>query len=154
MIHDIDLVCHIMQPAVVTDIRANGEIVKSGDIDFATSMLDFGSDAHAVINASRVAQEKERSIVIHTENSLIYADLLNRTLTVSKNTDIETDSSITYKQSGMVQKIFVPQQEPLRQELISFANAVLNDLPIEVNGEVGTEAVRICEEVMRRIRER
>ncbi len=154
MIHDIDLVCHIMEPLKITDIRANGESIKSNMIDFATCMIDFGSNAHAIINASRVSQEKERSMVIHTEDNLIYADLLNKSLTISYNTDLIVNQGNSYKQSGVVQKIFVPIQEPLRQELISFKNAIVDDKPIEVNGEVGTRAVKICEDIMQRINNR
>ncbi len=156
MIHDIDLVCHLMDPYKVTDIRANGERIRSDHIDFATAMLDFEDHAHAVINASRVSQGKERSIVIHTEDSFIEADLLARTLMISKNTDMIVDLSgdSSYKQDGIVQKIFVPIKEPLRQELIAFYNTIVDGEPIAVTGETGTNAVKLCEDIVGRINDR
>lgn len=156
MVHDIDLVCGLMQPLHVTDIRGNGEVIQSNHIDFATCMLDFGEEAHAVINASRVSQDKERSLIIHTKDSCIYADLLTRTLSVSKNTNIAPtgNNPSNYMQDGIVQKIFVPGAEPLREELLSIYDSIMKDAPVCVDGQAGMEAVHICGEVRRRLEER
>lgn len=157
MVHDIDLVCGLMQPLRVTDIRGNGEVIQSNRIDFATCMLDFDrGGAHAVINASRVSQDKERSLTIHTKDSCIYADLLTRTLSVSKNTNIALTGNNPgcYMQDGIVQKIFVPGAEPLREELLSIYDSIMKDAPVCVDGQAGMEAVRICGEVCRRLEER
>lgn len=153
MVHDIDLVCGLMSPYQVTDIRSNGERIRSNRLDFATCMLDFGEMAHAVINASRVSQNKERSLTVHTLDSCIYADLLTRTLTISKNTNIVMDglNANAYTQDGIVQKIFVPSREPLREELLSVYDSIVHDAPIRVDGGAGLEAIKVCEEVIRRI---
>jgi len=150
MIHDIDIVCSLMDPEKVVDIRGNGERIKSDAIDFSTCMLKFSSNAHAVINASRVSQNKERLLEIHTNDSIISADLLSKTLTITMNTDImvESEHSGTYKQDAVVQKVFVPIIEPLRAELQSFYDAVVNNSDILVNGDVAIRAIKICEEVV------
>jgi len=151
MIHDVDLVCHLMEPYQVMAVHGLGERIKSNYVDFASCTLDFDANAHAVINASRVSQDKERSICIHTADSCIYADLLLRSLTVSKNTDMLLDGAheTSYRQNGVVEKVFVPIQEPLKLELIAFYESVVQDVPIAVTGEVGIRAIRICEEVSR-----
>lgn len=153
MVHDIDLVCGLMNPYRVTDIRGNGEKIRSERIDFATCMLDFGENAHAVIDASRVSQNKERSLTVHTKDCCIYADLLTRTLSISRNTNIVVDglNANTYTQDSVVQKIFVPSREPLREELLSLYDSIVQDGPVKVDGEAGLEAVKICEEVVGRI---
>ena len=154
MIHDVDLISHIMHPLAITDLSASGETLRSRNTDFATAMMKFGSRAHAVVSVSRVSQNKERTITVHTEDSCINADLLLKTLTVTKNTDATVDGSnnSTYRQDGVVQRIFVPIQEPLRQELLAFYEVVMNGAECPVSGEVGTEAVRLCESVVERIR--
>lgn len=153
MVHDIDLVCGLMNPYQVTDIRGNGEKIRSNRIDFATCMLNFGENAHVVINASRVSQNKERSLTVHTQDSCIYADLLTRTLSISRNTNIVVDgmNANSYMQDSVVQKIFVPSREPLREELLSLYDSIVQDKPVKVDGESGLEAIKICEEVVRRI---
>ncbi|MBR1494209.1 MAG: Gfo/Idh/MocA family oxidoreductase [Acidaminococcaceae bacterium] len=149
MIHDVDLVCHMMEPYQVTEIHGLGQGVRSGSTDFASCLLRFNGDAHAAIHASRVAQEKERSICAHTKNAVIFADMLGKNLTVTRNTDVVVDGvhSTSYRQNGTVERVFVPIQEPLRSELAAFYSAVARDEPVAVNGAVGIRAIEICEEV-------
>lgn len=75
MIHDIDLISGLINDKPITDIRANGEIILSNKTDFATAMLDFGGEAHAIINASRVSQNKERSICVHMRDCVVPSDV-------------------------------------------------------------------------------
>ncbi len=152
MIHDIDIVCDFMEPHEVVDIRGNGEKIKSDSTDFATCMLDFSSNAHAIINASRVAQEKERTIQIHTKDSIVSIDLLAKTLTITKNTEliVEDVNIAQYKQDAVIQKVFVPIVEPLRAELQSFYEAVINNGRILVDGETAIRAIKICEKELKR----
>lgn len=152
MIHDIDIVCDLMEPREVVDIRGNGEIIRSKYTDFATCMLDFSSNAHAVINASRVSQDKERTIQVHTADSIVSVDLLTKTLTITQNTEliVGKDDAVKYKQDSVVQKVFVPIIEPLRAELQSFYEAVINNKKILVDGDIAIRAIKICEKTVER----
>ena len=154
MIHDVDLVCALMDGGgqKVTSIHGRGETVKSGQTDFATCLMDFDGKAHAVVNASRISQNKERMIIVHTANSCIYADLLAKTLNIYKSTNLTVDLSRdnSYVQDGLIQKVYVPIEEPLRAELVAFYNSVVSDAPIAVDGNAGINAIKICEEVAKR----
>lgn len=152
MIHDVDLVCSLMGDTELTSLHGRGEAVMADQTDFATCLMDFGGRTHAVVNASRISQNKERSITVHTKDSCICADLLARTLEVYKSTNltVDLDKDNSYQQDGIMQKIFVPIEEPLRSELVSFYNSVVNDMPIEADGKVGIRAIEICEEVSKR----
>lgn len=152
MIHDVDLVCALMKGRELTSIHGRGETVVSGRTDFATCLMDFEGRTHAVVNASRISQNKERSIRVHMKESSIYADLITRTLEIYKSTDLKVDlgKDNSFRQDGIVQKVFVPQDEPLRAELLAFRDAILKDEPIIADGKVGIEAIKICEEVARR----
>lgn len=152
MIHDVDLVCSLMEGREVTSLHGRGESVNSEHTDFATCIMDFGGKAHAVVNASRVSQNKVRTITVHTVEGCIYADLLAKTLEMHKSTNMTADvtDNNSYRQEGVVQKFYVPVEEPLRAELISFYESVVNDAPIVVNGEAGINAIKICEQVARR----
>ena len=59
----------------------------------------------------------------------------------------------SYRQNGLVQKVFVPIQEPLRAELIAFYESVVNGAPIAVDGGIGVRAIEICEEVVRQAKQ-
>ena len=156
MIHDVDLACYLLGNRNIESVHGLGEQVRSGNIDFATAMLEFTGGAHAVICASRISQEKERSLVIHTPDTCIRADLINRTLIISRNTDMSFEGQLdnTYTQAGVVERIFVPIEEPLNRELISFYDSVINDRPVVASGSVGIRAIRICEEVLKDIHNR
>ena len=152
MIHDIDLVCALMDGKEITSIHGRGETIRSGQTDFATCMMDFGGKAHAIVNASRISQNKERSIVVHTAESCIHVDLLARSIDIYKSTNLIVDlkNDNTYKQDGIVQKVYVPIEEPLRAELVAFYNSVVGGAPIAVDGNIAVRAIRICEEVSTR----
>ncbi len=152
MIHDVDLVCSLMDGRELTSLHGRGEAVMADHTDFATCLMDFGGKTHAVVNASRISQNKVRSITVHTKDSCICADLLAKTLEIYRSTNltIDLDKDNSYQQDGIVQKIYVPIQEPLRAELISFYDSVVNDMPVEADGKVGIRAIEICEEVSKR----
>lgn len=152
MIHDIDLVCALMDSKEISSIHGRGEAVRSGQTDFATCLMDFDGKAHAIVNASRISQNKERSITVHTAESCIRADLLTRSIEIYKSTNLIVDlkNDNTYKQDGVVQKVYVPIEEPLRAELVAFYNAVVYSEPIAADGNVAVRAIKICEEVSNR----
>ncbi len=152
MIHDVDLVCALMGEKKLTSIHGRGESVVSGKTDFATCLMDFEGKAHAIVNASRISQNKERSIFVHTEDSCMHADLLSKSLEVFKSSNLIIDLSKdnSYKQDGVVQKIFVPIEEPLQAELISFYDSIVSNRPVVVDGYMGLRAIEICEVVAKR----
>lgn len=152
MIHDVDLVCALMDGRKVTSFHGRGETVKSAHTDFATCIIDFGGKAHAVINASRISQNKMRTITVHTADACICADLLAKTLEVYKSTNMTIDMARDNSclQEGVVQKFYIPIEEPLKAELAAFYESVVNDAPIAANGAVGINAIKICEQVARR----
>lgn len=149
MIHDVDLVCALMEGKKITSIQGSGEQVISGKTDFASCIINFGGKAHAVVNASRIAQDKERSVTVHTAEQCIRANLLAKSLEIYKSTNLMIDltKENSYRQDGVVQKVYVPIEEPLRAELISFYNSVVDGTPIVVDGDVGVTAIEICEKV-------
>lgn len=148
MIHDIDLAAYLLEGSI-RHISGSGSVVKSGKIDFATCMLQFDTGGVAVLGASRVSQNKERYIQIHTEDSFINADLLARTITISKETRLELHNGQddSYMQDSLTARIFVPFKEPLKEELLSFYRAVKENGEIEADSRSGLNAVRVCEKV-------
>ena len=155
MIHDVDIACHLLKSCEIEDIRASGEIISSDKTDFASALLTFSNNVHVIINSSRVSQEKERSITINSKNKNIYADLLARSLSITEGADLKSDidENSTYRINGVVQKVFVPIKEPLKQELLAFYYNVMsrgkNNL---VSGLDGIHAVEICEKIAGRIK--
>lgn len=146
MIHDIDLVCHLMEPCRITGIHKLSEKVRSDGADFATMFLDFDTGAHAILNASRVSQETERFLRIYLPDSCIHADLLSHSLEVLEHA--ETDIRGGCRQESILRKVSVPRGDQLRAEQMDFYRAVRENVPAGVDGAAAVRAIRICEDAL------
>lgn len=149
MIHDIDLVCNLMEGHTVVRQSSLGQAVRSKRLDFAHCALRFDNGVQASVSASRVTQGKIRELNVHTCGGFITADLLAKTLQVSRSTNMVIDEGqeSSYRQESVTEKIFVPIIEPLRAELISFYDAAVNDRPVKVDGQTAARIIALCEKV-------
>ena len=151
MIHDLDLVCDLMSGHSVEQVFAVGQMVQSERLDFAQCTLRFDNGSQAAVSASRVTEGKIRELNIHTRSGFITADLLAKTLLISRSTNMVIDDGQdnSYRQESVTEKIFVPIMEPLRAELLDFCDAVVNDRPVRVDGETAVRVITLCEDVIR-----
>lgn len=150
MIHDIDLVCNVLMKGQTAEISSMGTSVYSGKLDYVQSLMKFEGGAVASLGASRVTESKVREIVVHTKESYIHADLLARSLTVLRNTNlvIGEGKESAYRQDSVTQKIFVPLAEPLRMELLDFRDCVLRGRTPAANGAAACRAIEIAERII------
>lgn len=150
MVHDIDLVCNVLIDRKLVDVFSVGESAVSGELDYAQSLMRFEDGTVASIGASRMTQSKVREIVVHTDHSYIVADLLNRSLSVQRNTNLVIDEGqeSAYRQDSVTQRIFVPMVEPLRMELLDFINHVISHSEPSANGSVACRTIRIAETII------
>ncbi|MCI9391672.1 MAG: Gfo/Idh/MocA family oxidoreductase [Oscillospiraceae bacterium] len=149
MIHDLDLVCHLMEGHAAVRQSAFGQAVHSRRLDFAHCALRFDNGVQASVSASRVTQGKIRELSVHTRGGFITADLLAKTLQVSRSTNMVIDEGQehSYRQESVTEKIFVPMIEPLRAELIAFYDAVVNGRPVRVDGQTAARMIALCERI-------
>ena len=61
--------------------------------------------------------------------------------------DDKTKAEVKYKQEQLVERVFVPNVEPLMAEHTDFANAILNDTPVRVSIQDGIDALSLANEV-------
>lgn len=154
MIHDVDLVCDLLNGHKVVALAGSGQAVKSGRLDFVQSILQFDHGVQASCFASRVTADKVREMHIHTRDSFIKADLLSKKLMIFRNTNMMIDEGHenSYRQEGLTEKIFVPIVEPLRAELLSFYQSVTEDHDVVVDGHAAIRAVSLCEAIQKECR--
>jgi predicted dehydrogenase len=152
MIHDLDIVLNYLQPDPIGSLHANAVIVKSEKFsDYVQVSIQHKKGAISTICASRVTENKARTIDIHTKQAFIQADLLNKTLQVTRKTSFTLDVGYTptYKQENIVEKIILPNVEPLKAELIEFANAINENRDTLTNGKDATNALHYAELINR-----
>ena len=157
MIHDIDLVLDLMgqEPA---SVGAYGLTAFSGTVDHATVYLGFESGPLLTMTASRVTEQKVRSIEVTTLEAYVDGDLLNKTISVHRRTIGEYLSQnhrgVKYRQESIVECIHVPPFEPLLLELQHFVDCILEGKPPAIPARDGLNALRLAVTVRDAILER
>ena len=156
MIHDLDIATSLVKSPVIR-FSANGKKIKSNHEDIASALLEFEDNTIATISASRVTQEKIRTLSVSTEEAYLLLDYSTQDITIHRQatsqSNIKTSLGINYKQESIIERVFIHRDNPLKLEDTHFANCILGlekkISPIE--NDVNT--IRIIEEILKQIKE-
>ena len=147
MIHDADLVMDLAG-AEPLSISASGINVYGPAVDYATAQLRFPTGPLMTLTASRVTEEKVRSIEVTAMEAYIEASLLNKTVTLHRRTSGQylnhNSRGVKYRQEGVVESILVPVIEPLYSELQHFVDSVVEGIPPLVTPAAGMKALHLA----------
>lgn len=169
MIHDIEVILHIVRSPVVS-IDAVGISVLSKGEDIANVRFRFENGCVANVTASRISQDRLRKIRVFQENAYLSLDYQNQSgylLRLAEENEAEssilgklmglaTDSSIVTAFNGrriVREPVEVEKGEPLRIELESFLDCALAGAKPRVSGQQAADALDIALEITRRIEE-
>jgi predicted dehydrogenase len=147
MTHDIDLLLDIspMKPAQIT---ASGFTVFSDHLDHVSAQLNYDGEMLATLTASRVTEQKIRSIEVTAHGAYIEADLFSKTINVHRHSLGEylypQQGNVKYHQESLVEKILVPAVEPLFKEIEHFVHCVRSGTTPNVTARDGLEALRLA----------
>jgi predicted dehydrogenase len=153
MIHDLDLVLNLMGQEPVS-VNAYGLTAFSGVIDHAVAYLGFNSGPLLTVTASRVTEQKVRSIEVTAMEAYLEGDLLNKSISVHRRTIGEYLNNNKYRQESIVERIQVPIVEPLLAELQHFVSCVLEGKSPLVPARDGLKALRLAMMIRQAIHER
>lgn len=146
MIHDLDLVSMIAGGAaaeVMSVVRAP----RSESADIASALIAFESGVTASLTASRVGQNKIRTIDVTQADNYLVLDLLRQDVTVQRVQQSEylSDHGRRYRQVGVVEVPFLEHRgEPLALELSHFAECVRTRSRPRVTGQDGIRALELA----------
>ncbi len=149
MIHDLDIVLSFTREMPV-EIRAAGISVLSPLVDIANVRLAFASGCIANLTASRVSTEKVRKLRLFQPGEYISVDYQRREairLAIRKNEPKEGVPAIGFD------SLKTAPGEPLKLELESFFDAVRKRSQPKVNGIQATNALRVAEAILAKIKE-
>ncbi len=156
MTHDVDLALDLMGQEPLS-VNAYGLAAFSGYIDHAVAHLCFGSGPILTLTASRVTEQKVRSVEVTALEAYVEADLLNKSLSVHRRTVGEylnhNRRGVKYRQESIVERIFVPTLEPLFLELQHFVDCILHGSPPQVSARDGLNALRLVMDIRNAIYE-
>ena len=148
MIHDLDLILSLVRSEVAA-IDAVGVPVVTPHEDIANARIRFQSGCVANVTVSRVTPERQRRIRFFQNDAYLALDYLTPRLEVYRKT--ETPDG---KVKITVETPPIGQEEPLRAELRSFAEAVRTRKRPIVSGQDGRQALAFAEKIILMIGER
>jgi len=167
MIHDIDIVLHLVRSAW-TKVDAVGVNVLVRHEDVANARVEFANGAVANLTASRLALKTERKIRIFAETAYVSADYQKKTgIAITKDAnldildmarqgrfeDLSQMQGIDFGKLVKVEPLAFDATDPLRAELEAFLRSVRECVPPSVTAEDGLAAVRLASEIAETIRE-
>jgi predicted dehydrogenase len=134
MIHDIDIILNLIDSKVAR-MNVMGRSVFSKKDDVVSVQLAFENGCIANIIASRVSQNKERTLSITEKASYIILDYTDQEIYVHRQSSSDymlTKDSLRYKQESLIERIFVHKDNPLKLEIQHFLDCVKNGTPRKV----------------------
>ncbi len=149
MIHDIDIMNSLINGSI-TKIAAQGSCIFSNNqADYAQAMVSFDNNVLVSLTASRVTEDKIRTLHINTKSASVNVDYLNRSIIISRRTNfkLETGYNIRYRQENITEKVYIPMTEPLKMELLDFSEAIATMNKPKVDGEAGLKALDIANKI-------
>jgi len=161
MIHDLDIVLSVVK-SNIKRISASGVAIVSEEPDIANARLEFDNGCVANLTASRFSLKNMRKTRFFQRSAYISVDFLEKVTEVVKMRDIEGDPdpfsmSIDLGQGRGEKEIFfekpkVEQNNAIKDELSSFAQAIINDTTPPVTIEDGYKALDIAYKIVDKLK--
>ncbi len=151
MIHDIDILLNAILPAeAIDELHAIGRTsYNEKNVDYVQAIFKFSNKVQASVISSRTTEDKIRKISIHCKDAFVDCDLLHKSILISRRTHyrLDTGYSPIYKQENVIERVFVPNIEPLRYELAYFAQCIETGKSDINNGESASRDLKILDQI-------
>ena len=155
MIHDLDIVTSLVKKPVIK-FSASGKRIRTKNEDIASALLEFEDETIATVSASRVTQEKIRTLAISTEEAYFLLDYATQDITIHRQaasqSNIKTSVGINYKQESIIERVFIHRDNPLKLEDEHFANCILGKDKRFVSIEDDVNTIKLTEAILKEIK--
>lgn len=168
MIHDLDLILHLVGSEVVSLDSAGGAILTERE-DVASVRLVFANGARANVTASRASLQPMRRFRMFSSSGYVSLDFQkNYGLVITRGPEFEAGRKalrdadpmmlalqkdwLTTRVLNVTELELGGEQRPLQAELDAFLGAVREGRPPEVTGEDGRRALELAERIAAEIR--
>ena len=140
MIHDIDIVLHIVG-SKVESIETIALNILSETEDFANCRIRFENGTVCSLTASRIARDRLRKIRIFQENAYLSLDYIRQEAVILTR----QDGTTAYR------TIDIKKSKPLEEELSYFVRCVQTKEEPLVSGEEGRDALAVALQALEQI---
>ncbi len=159
MIHDIDVVLHLVQ-SPVRRISASGVSVMSENADIANARIEFDNGCVANLTSSRISLKKMRKMRIFQRDAYIGIDFLEKKTEVIRLQDAgATPGMMDFPiELGNGEQKVISVQMPevaatnaIHAELSEFVQNIIQDRPVRVSVHDGYNAMDIAHQILKKM---
>jgi predicted dehydrogenase len=168
MIHDIDLILHLVK-SEVKEIHASGVAVVSATPDIANARIEFKNGCVANLTASRMSLKQMRKVRFFQPDAYISLDFLDKNAQIIRLFDKKDVSNTvqgdSFGEGGNMMEletargtkmIEIQMPEPMnvnaiQMELETFAESIRENKPIKVTIEDGYRALKVAHRIIKEI---
>jgi predicted dehydrogenase len=140
MIHDIDILQHILFENVPCDLHT------IGNEDVCSVLLKCGN-VPVSLSASRKSSKKIRLIYIEQEEFTIEGDFMTQEVTIYRKPGQYRLEAERYVQENIIEKVMVNKLEPLKLELATFIDCARSGRPFPITPDQAIRNLEVCEAI-------
>jgi predicted dehydrogenase len=144
MIHDVDILLSLVEESIASLSAV------ARDDRHCTAQFEFDNGTVSTVTASRLTQEKVRTLSITAESCRVNVDMISQTVEIHRRSlpeYIESDGDIRYRHESVVERPMVENGEPLKAELRSFVAAARDGTEPVVTAEDALAVLEVVERI-------
>lgn len=143
--HDLDVMCYLLSSEVERVYAETTRRIHTQYEDLLSGLLRFKNGAIGVLDVNRLTPTKIRELTLTGERGMFVVNYLSQDLYFYENDYAaggwESLGILKGVGEGNMVRLRIDKREPLRVELESFVNAVINDRRPLVGGKDGSRAL-------------
>ena len=161
MIHDLDAILSVVKSGIKR-ISASGVSVVSDTPDIANARIEFDNGCVANLTASRISMKNMRKSRFFQKDAYISVDFLIKELEVVRMEDVEGESDqfdmvLELGKGKPSKKILFDKPDiedgnAIKEELSTFADAIVNDTTPIVSIEDGRLALEVAQQIVDKLK--
>jgi UDP-N-acetylglucosamine 3-dehydrogenase len=128
-IHDLDVMYYLFDEDVTLVYAKIESILENCEYeDHAVIMIKFANGINGILEANWLTPYKKRVLEVTGTDGIISIDYIDQNVVVAGTS---------------AQKVDIQYEEPLKNEIASFLNSIINDEEVKITGEDGLNALKI-----------
>ena len=154
MIHDLDIVLSLVK-SPVKNIYASGVAVMTDTPDIANVRIEFNNGCVANLTSSRISMKKMRKIRLFQKDAYIGIDFLARKAEIIKIKQDSDENAFSFdletpkgKKTIAIANPPIEENNPIKQELEAFRDAIINNTATPVSEVDGFLAMEVAQQVL------
>jgi predicted dehydrogenase len=156
MIHDLDLSNDLTADDPLL-VNAYGLMPFSDSLDHVVAQLVYYNGPLITLTASRVTEQKIRSVDVTAQDAFVEADFMNKSIFIHRGSTGEYSgkcrNGVSYHQESIIERILVPNAEPLALEIKYFLECIIKNHRPQVSIGDGLKALRMAQVISRLVNE-